>query len=70
MTAQHFTGQVNTNYTNCKSLVTYLENLFDDRVAKFVKKGILIGGDPNTKEESTCTAADKVLWLFSETCIM
>ena len=26
---------------------------------KFIKKGILVGGDPNTKEESTCTEADK-----------
>jgi peptidyl-prolyl cis-trans isomerase B (cyclophilin B) len=46
---------------NFKALATsgFYDGTAFHRVAKFVKKGILIGGDPNTKEESTCTAADK-----------
>ncbi len=40
------------------------------RVSKFVNKGLIIGGDPNTKEESTCVEADKVHTLSTRRSAM
>lgn len=46
---------------NFKSLASsgFYDGTAFHRVSKFVKKGLIIGGDPNTKEESTCLESDK-----------